>query len=57
MINMGFVEFVGWFFIFLVLINLALMAPGLTFMLILLGALVGLALLPFIVLGLALEKE
>jgi hypothetical protein len=54
---MGFVEFVGWCVIFYALLMLAFYEPGLTLMLILLSMLVGLMLLPFIVLGIALDKE
>lgn len=54
---MGFVEFIGWVVIFYCLFMLMLTAPGLAFMLIMLSVLVGLALLPFIVLGLALDNR
>ena len=54
---MGLVEFVGWVVIFYALFWLALNEPGLTLMLLFLSFFVGLALLPFIVLGLALDKR
>lgn len=53
---MGFVEFIGWFAIFYALLMLAFYEPGLTLMLILISGFVGLALLPFVVLGIALDK-
>jgi hypothetical protein len=53
---MGFVEFVGWVVIFYALFTLAFYEPGLTLMLLFLSFFVGLALLPFVVLGLALDK-
>lgn len=54
---MGFVEFVGWVVIFYALFMLAIYEPGLTLLLLFLSFFVGLALLPFIVLGMALDKK
>ena len=52
---MGFVEFVGWCVIFYAFLMLVFYEPGLTFLLIILSLLVGLMLLPFVVLGIALN--
>lgn len=54
---MGFVEFVGWCVIFYCLLMLMFYEPGLTFLLIILSLLVGLMLLPFVVLGIALVDD